>query len=114
MYVSKQISTHSVFSCSVLHSYLHLLYFLLLICLSSFIIAALLQNYRCHFSIVKLSSELLKYPKLKSLSRCQLHPDSKSGLEFVATSLNSEVEFNNEDSKLYYDEAITTLKQVIK
>ena len=82
--------------------------------MSSFIIAALLQNYRCHFSIVKLSSELFKYPKLQSLSRCQLHPDSKSGLEFVATSLNSEVEFNNEDSKLYYDEAITTLKQVIK
>ena len=78
-----------------------------------FIIAALLQNYRCHFSIVKLSSELFKYPKLKSLSRSQLHPLSRSGLEFVITSLDNKVVLTNEDTKLYYDEAVTTLKQVI-
>ena len=77
------------------------------------IIAALLQNYWCHFSIVKLTSELFEYSQnLKSLSRCRLHPLSKSGLEFVATSLKSEVEPNDEDEKLYYDEAITTLAQV--
>ena len=80
------------------------------------ITATLLQNYRCHFSIVKLTSELFEYPQnLKSLSRSQLHPlsySTKSGLEFVATSLKSEVEPNDEDEKLYYDEAITTLAQV--
>ena len=82
---------------------------------SYFIIAALLQNYRCHSSIVKLSATLFKYPHLKSLSRIQLHPlSNKSGLEFVATSLDSKVELNNGDTKLYYDEALMTLKQVIK
>lgn len=55
---------------------------------------------------------MFEYPKLKSVSRNQLHPLSKSGLEFVTTSMDSKVKPGEEDNKLFYDEAITTLQQV--
>ena len=89
------------------------MYFLLMVFINDYpyTVALLLNNYRCHESILSLPSDLFFESALQVRTHNKLHPKTSSALKFICTSMDSSAVVSMEDES--EEEAKITLEQVI-